>query len=616
VVGIYKSTVAGLESGAGPNAATARNPYSSAYGTYQFVDDTWEDIVARSGISGLPPKAEDATAEQTELAMDWFTEQNRSSLRDRLGREPADDELYLAHHFGAKGGARLINASADQTIDKLFPQKVLDANPNLPKTVGELRAKYAKEFGTPVQNAGVQNAGVQNAGVLSPGAPQMTPEQTLIDRINRANIEKGLPPLAGGTVGLPGGQPPPPGSYDEQPVLAAQNGNPQVVPNVQPQAPAPVLAARPPGVGGGPGVSGPPPYEPVGMPYPPTAPPTPVLAGGGVPGLGDPVKPTQEEVGEDLGWWQKADRWLSSPKGNAMLFGLSRGLLEGRDVPDAASRALGYIDEGYQRVRAEDQVERRTRVSERGAKPTYKSVSNILREDGSRLGAGRFNPDTGNLEYKVGGQWQVAPEGSYSASRNDRMNPNQFRDFNQDISTRSTGLYKLQEYSETLQDFDQGASGMFDYLKGRWRTLMSQSNLTPSQLKGEEGRALAQGLLGRFKDQIVGPGILTEKDAERVIQAIGGEPGFFQNKEVAVNLLRGLWVDAAQEYNDTLPLYNAQAEMFNMPKRKPIDLSQFKRGGFKAPAMRPDSGRRSAGSRDLLADADEIYRRSLPGAGQ
>jgi hypothetical protein len=157
---------------------------------------------------------------------------------------------------------------------------------------------------------------------------------------------------------------------------------------------------------------------------------------------------------------------------------------------------------------------------------------------------------------------------------------------------------------------------MFDYLKGRWRTLMSQSNLTPSQLKGEEGRALAQGLLGRFKDQIVGPGILTEKDAERVIQAIGGEPGFFQNKEVAVNLLRGLWVDAAQEYNDTLPLYNAQAEMFNMPKRKPIDLSQFKRGGFKAPAMRPDSGRRSAGSRDLLADADEIYRRSLPGAGQ
>jgi hypothetical protein len=51
-----------------------------------------------------------------------------------------------------------------------------------------------------------------------------------------------------------------------------------------------------------------------------------------------------------------------------------------------------------------------------------------------------------------------------------------------------------------------------------------------------------QGLLGMFRTTVVGPGVMTEFDAMRVIQALGGMPdSAFQNPDALYALLQDLY---------------------------------------------------------------------------
>ena len=93
----YGRRTAQIESSLDPKA---KNPKSSAGGLYQFIDDTW----ARYGKGRDrydPAAAADAAAE--------LTVANQRALRNALGRDPTNAELYLAHQQGAGGAADLIN---------------------------------------------------------------------------------------------------------------------------------------------------------------------------------------------------------------------------------------------------------------------------------------------------------------------------------------------------------------------------------------------------------------------------------------------------------------------------------------------------------------------------
>ncbi|MBD1548120.1 transglycosylase SLT domain-containing protein [Roseibium aggregatum] len=122
---------------------------SSATGLFQFIESTWLETMKEAGPEhGLAKYADqieqtssgkyrvkdpEVRKEILELRKDpeiasvlagELTQKNAAQLSRKLGRNPTDGELYMAHFLGASGANRLISATqdnADARADKLFP---------------------------------------------------------------------------------------------------------------------------------------------------------------------------------------------------------------------------------------------------------------------------------------------------------------------------------------------------------------------------------------------------------------------------------------------------------------------------------------------------------------
>ncbi|MCE1236911.1 MAG: hypothetical protein LWW93_11210 [Hyphomicrobiales bacterium] len=131
---------------------------SSAKGLFQFVDQTWFELVRREGPSvGLERFADKITTDGkggwtvadpvdrakilalrtdplvSAVMAGKFTQDNARRLGDALGRTPSDGELYAAHVLGAAGATRLFRLASSEPNGAAavsFP-KAAAANPGL-----------------------------------------------------------------------------------------------------------------------------------------------------------------------------------------------------------------------------------------------------------------------------------------------------------------------------------------------------------------------------------------------------------------------------------------------------------------------------------------------------
>ena len=151
----YLLATAQVESGLNASAGAAT---SSARGLFQFIETTWLATMKQAGAAlGLGRYSEAITqtasgnyevrdpamrSEILKLRNDpaanalmagAFTKSNASALSERLGREPSEGELYIAHFLGVGGGARLIELAASNPNGKAadaFPGAA-QANPSI-----------------------------------------------------------------------------------------------------------------------------------------------------------------------------------------------------------------------------------------------------------------------------------------------------------------------------------------------------------------------------------------------------------------------------------------------------------------------------------------------------
>ena len=130
----YLLATAQVESGLDPRAGAST---SSARGLFQFIDQTWLGTIKQSGAalgygryadaitktSDGHYQVDDPTMRQEILKLrndptanavmaGAFTAENAQYLTDKLGRQPSEGELYIAHFLGAGGAARLITLAA------------------------------------------------------------------------------------------------------------------------------------------------------------------------------------------------------------------------------------------------------------------------------------------------------------------------------------------------------------------------------------------------------------------------------------------------------------------------------------------------------------------------
>ncbi|MCZ8181629.1 MAG: transglycosylase SLT domain-containing protein [Beijerinckiaceae bacterium] len=223
----YLVKTAKRESNLNPEAKAAS---SSATGLFQFIEQTWLGLVKREGPNlGL---AEAASAIQRDgsgryvvpegdmrqqiLALrkdptlsarlaGVFTSENRSSLREALGRDPTGGELYIAHFMGAGGAKELIglaNGSPERSAASAFPEAA-SANRSIffdPKgRARTTREVYARLVSFHDGATSTMPPAIQQAGM--PAEPEMATRSPLAIAPARVATVTGVPQPSPAAVG-------------------------------------------------------------------------------------------------------------------------------------------------------------------------------------------------------------------------------------------------------------------------------------------------------------------------------------------------------------------------------------------------------------------------------
>lgn len=209
----YLLATAKVESNFNPNASVST---SSARGLFQFIEQTWLSTLKTAGpalgygqyadaIERTPTGSytvadpamrsrimklrQDPTA--SAVMAGAFTKNNSDKLATRLGRQPTEGELYIAHFLGSNGAAKLIGLAATKPREaaaEFFPNAA-KANRSifydrdggarsLAQVASVLTGKYAVARAAPVTPAQLVAAAEPAAAAAVPTYLSYIPQAT------------------------------------------------------------------------------------------------------------------------------------------------------------------------------------------------------------------------------------------------------------------------------------------------------------------------------------------------------------------------------------------------------------------------------------------------------
>lgn len=122
----YFTKLAHVESNNNP---LAKAKTSSAAGLYQFTEGTWNGLTKQLGLNyTLEDRFDPKKARQV---VEAFTTQNERYLKNKLGRDPNEAELYLAHFSGMGGANKMLStlqSDPNTSVKDVFSEKQIKAN--------------------------------------------------------------------------------------------------------------------------------------------------------------------------------------------------------------------------------------------------------------------------------------------------------------------------------------------------------------------------------------------------------------------------------------------------------------------------------------------------------
>jgi hypothetical protein len=209
-----------------------------------------------------------------------------------------------------------------------------------------------------------------------------------------------------------------------------------------------------------------------------------------------------------------------------------------------------------------------------------------------------FNPNDGQLYYQT-------PDGLYKraggkAPAPKQMTPTQYVKLQQDYQNEINGMDALNEYFATVKDLPTGINRWaLDVTSKAKQIAFGGKTLTPAEFNMLSADNQVQALLGLFRTTIVGPGVMTEYDAVRVLKALGGDPGSaLQNPEVMRKILGDLYQRKQRQaqiyYNEYVRQARARGET-PPPFGAPITLGGEKPGEEGGAPGKPPSPSASSG---------------------
>jgi hypothetical protein len=267
---------------------------------------------------------------------------------------------------------------------------------------------------------------------------------------------------------------------------------------------------------------------------------------------------------------------VPQPTGFDLATSLGKGILaEQANKFPSVGRGIGLGFQEFSKLQKEIDAENRKSKQARDM-TAFGLVTKKKADPNAKIGALWKDPD-GNFfrELIIGdeivykGEGQVMSEADFNlkfpnarptvASEEQRYNMtiDNFFKYEKDMREQEQSLDKLISYMKALRATPQGYELMATRAQNAIKTFLSDENITPEELALGLAEGKFQGLIGRFRVETVGPGVMTEFDAERIIAALGGEPGALQNKFRAAAIMRDIFNDKLRLYNDAARKYNA-----------------------------------------------------------
>jgi len=206
-------------------------------------------------------------------------------------------------------------------------------------------------------------------------------------------------------------------------------------------------------------------------------------------------------------------------------------------------------------------------------------------KQGVFLGEGFYDKQQDKLTLRPvgGGESTAMPAGARPRTETGllkgAMTGQQFNALASEAAEEEKSLRELTRYMSSVGSTEQGWRLLADKLHAHFNTLFGKE-LSPMEYRTLLQNGQLQGLLGGFRKEVVGGGVMTEIDAARVLARLGGDVSMLRNPAVATQLLQEMFEEKARRYNETLvPQYNFQRQIIprgRFTKKEPIAV-QFQR---------------------------------------
>jgi hypothetical protein len=143
-----------------------------------------------------------------------------------------------------------------------------------------------------------------------------------------------------------------------------------------------------------------------------------------------------------------------------------------------------------------------------------------------------------------------------------------FDKLNSEIIDLEKGFLQLERYWENIKDSNIGIARLGDQISQWYKTLQGDTGLSYEELKRGVASGQLQRLIGANRIDTVGGGVMTEKDAWRVIEGLGGDVTALQNPAIVSKQLQDMYLYKTLDYNKAIKSYNDEINTGNFPSYK------------------------------------------------
>jgi hypothetical protein len=167
----------------------------------------------------------------------------------------------------------------------------------------------------------------------------------------------------------------------------------------------------------------------------------------------------------------------------------------------------------------------------------------VFDEDTGETFLAEYSPDGGIFRRGPNGEQQrVGPKvRAVPPGMDIPLGEKQFNDLQDKYLLGNQQLRRLDTYFKTIGNTDFGLKRLGQMVAAHMKTLFGSGKLSPQEFAAMSAKQQLETLLGGMRVPILGPGVMTEPDAQRLVSAVGGDVNAWQNPEVVASALKEMF---------------------------------------------------------------------------